>query len=173
MNWRGLGITISLLALGMLSSASGSSSGIAVTSPAFSAGAEIPGKYTCNGQSISPELRISGTPGATKTLALIMEDPDAPGGLFTHWLVWNIPATTIKLAENGVPAGAVQGLNDFSKRGYGAPCPPSGTHRYVFKIFAIDQSIDLKAGARRAELESAIKGHILAQGELMGRYTHK
>jgi Raf kinase inhibitor-like YbhB/YbcL family protein len=102
-----------------------------------------------------------------------MEDPDAPGGLFTHWLVWNIPPQTTKLAENSVPSGAVQGRNDFSRHGYGAPCPPSGTHRYVFKIFALDQPIELKPGARRAEVEAAIKSHILAQGELMGRCTHK
>jgi Raf kinase inhibitor-like YbhB/YbcL family protein len=102
-----------------------------------------------------------------------MEDPDAPGGLFTHWLVWNIPPQTTKIAENSVPPGAVQGTNDFSRRGYGAPCPPSGTHRYVFKIFALDQLIGSKAGARRSEVEAAIKGHILAQGELMGRSTHK
>jgi Raf kinase inhibitor-like YbhB/YbcL family protein len=163
----------SFVTLTALISAHGSISAIVVTSPAFSAGAEIAVKYTCNGQSVSPELRISGTPPAAKSLALIMEDPDAPGGLFTHWLLWNIPPQTTKLAENSVPPGALQGTNDFSRRDYGAPCPPSGTHRYVFKIFALDQPIELKAGARRAEVEAAMKGHILAQGELMGRYTHK
>ena len=173
MNWREMGIMMSVVTLSALTSTSGSISGITISSPAFLAGAEIPAKYTCDGQSISPEIRISGTPLAAKSLALIMEDPDAPGGLFTHWLVWNIPPQTTKLAENSVPSGAIQGTNDFSRRGYGAPCPPSGTHRYVFKIFALDQPIELKPGARRPEVEAAIKSHIQAQGELMGRYTHK
>ncbi|PYI92109.1 MAG: YbhB/YbcL family Raf kinase inhibitor-like protein, partial [Verrucomicrobia bacterium] len=94
-------------------------------------------KFTCNGQSTSPELRISGTPPGAKSLALIADDPDAPGGVFTHWLVWNIDPQTTQWAENSIPAGALQGTNDFSKKGYGPPCPPSGTHRYVFKIFAV------------------------------------
>ncbi len=144
-----------------------------ITSPAFSAGAEIPAKFTCNGQSTSPELRIRGTPPGAKSLALIAEDPDAPSGVFTHWLVWNIDPQTTRWGENSVPAGALQGTNDFSKKGYGPPCPPSGTHRYVFKIFALDRPLELKVGAHRADVEGAMRGHILAQGELIGRYTHK
>jgi Raf kinase inhibitor-like YbhB/YbcL family protein len=144
-----------------------------ITSPAFSAGGEIPAKFTCNGQSTSPELRITGTPPGAKSLVLIADDPDAPGGVFTHWLVWNINPQTTRWAENSVPAGALQGMNDFSKKGYGPPCPPSGTHRYIFKIFALDRPLELKAGARRADVEDAIRGHILAQGELIGLYTHK
>ena len=156
-----------------MSSATGSPSQMTITSPAFSAGGEIPAKFTCNGQSTSPELRISGTPPGAKSLVLIADDPDAPGGVFTHWLVWNIDPQTTRWAENSLPAGALQGTNDFSKKGYGPPCPPSGTHRYIFKIFALDRPLELKAGARRADVEGGMRGHILAQGELIGRYTHK
>jgi len=144
-----------------------------VTSPAFSGGGEIPAKFTCNGQGSSPELRISGTPPGAKSLVLIADDPDAPGGVFTHWLVWNIDPQTTRLGENSVPAGALEGTNDFSKRSYGPPCPPSGTHRYIFKIFALDRPLELKAGARRADVDAAMRGHVLTQGELIGRYTHK
>jgi len=144
-----------------------------VTSPAFSGGGEIPAKFTCNGQGSSPELRISGTPPEAKSLVLIADDPDAPGGVFTHWLVWNIDPQTTRLGENSVPAGALEGTNDFSKRSYGPPCPPSGTHRYIFKIFALDRPLELKAGARRADVDAAMRGHVLTQGELIGRYTHK
>jgi Raf kinase inhibitor-like protein, YbhB/YbcL family len=162
-----------VLVLGTMSSVASSVSAITISSPAFSPGAEIPAKYTCNGQSLSPELRISDAPPAAKSIALVVEDPDAPSGLFTHWLVWNISPQTAKFAENGAPADALQGTNDFSKRGYGAPCPPSGTHRYIFKVFALDQPLELKAGARRTQFDSAIKGHVIAQAELVGRYGHK
>lgn len=155
-----------------MSSVTGSIFAITISSPAFSQGGEIPAKYTCNGQSVSPELRISGAPSTAKSLALVVEDPDAPSGLFTHWLVWNISLQTTNFPENGVPAGSLQGSNDFSKRGYGAPCPPSGTHHYIFRVFALDQPIELKAGARRAQFDAAVKGHIVAQAELTGRYGH-
>ncbi len=172
-NRRDIGFAASLIILLLVNSATGSPSQMTITSPAFSAGAEIPAKFTCNGQSTSPELRISGTPPGAKSLALIAEDPDAPSGVFTHWLVWNIDPQTTRWGENSVPAGALQGTNDFSKKGYGPPCPPSGTHRYVFKIFALDRPLELKVGAHRADVEGAMRGHILAQGELIGRYTHK
>ncbi len=172
-NRRDIGFAASLIILLLVNSATGSPSQMTITSPAFSAGAEIPAKFTCNGQSTSPELRIRGTPPGAKSLALIAEDPDAPSGVFTHWLVWNIDPQTTRWGENSVPAGALQGTNDFSKKGYGPPCPPSGTHRYVFKIFALDRPLELKVGAHRADVEGAMRGHILAQGELIGRYTHK
>ena len=152
-NRRDIGFAASLIILLLVNSATGSPSQMTITSPAFSAGAEIPAKFTCNGQSTSPELRISGTPPGAKSLALIAEDPDAPSGVFTHWLVWNIDPQTTRWGENSVPAGALQGTNDFSKKGYGPPCPPSGTHRYVFKIFALDRTLDLKPGARRPDME--------------------
>jgi Raf kinase inhibitor-like YbhB/YbcL family protein len=148
-------------------------SSISVTTPAFQAGGDIPAKFTCNGANANPELKINGVPKEAKSLVLIVDDPDAPRGLFTHWIVWNIDPKTTDIGENSAPAGGVQGTNDFGKRNYGSPCPPSGTHRYFFKIFALDTKLDLKPSARRAELDSAMHGHTLAQGELMARYSHK
>jgi len=148
-------------------------SSISVTTPAFQAGGDIPAKFTCNGANANPELKINGVPNEAKSLVLIVDDPDAPRGLFTHWIVWNIDPKTTDIGENSAPAGGVQGTNDFGKRNYGGPCPPSGTHRYFFKIFALDAKVDLKPSARRAELDAAMRGHILAQGELMARYSHK
>ena len=145
---------------------------VALSSPAFKAGEEMPDRFTCNGANVSPPLRISGTPASAKSLALIVEDPDAPGGLFTHWIVWNIAPTTTEIAEKNVPAGATQGINDFGQPSYGGPCPPSGTHRYFFRLIALDRTVDLKSGARRRELDKAIAGHVLARGELMARSSH-
>ncbi|HJT45699.1 MAG TPA: YbhB/YbcL family Raf kinase inhibitor-like protein, partial [Chthoniobacterales bacterium] len=108
-----------------------------------------------------------------KSLALIVDDPDAPGGLFTHWLVWNIDPKTSEIGEGSSPRGGVQGSNDFGETGYGGPQPPSGTHRYYFKIFALDAILDLKPGAKRHDLDAAMKNHVLAQGQLMGRYSKK
>jgi Raf kinase inhibitor-like YbhB/YbcL family protein len=148
-------------------------SSISVTTPAFQAGGDIPAKFTCNGANINPELKINGTPNEAKSLVLIVDDPDAPHGLFTHWILWNIDPKTTNIGENSAPVGGIQGTNDFGKRNYGGPCPPSGTHRYFFKIFALDTKLDLKPSARRAELDAAMRSHTLAQGELMGRYSHK
>ena len=143
-----------------------------ITSPAFAEGANIPVKFTCDGSDTSPPLKIDGAPAEAKTLVLIIDDPDAPSGLFTHWLVWNIDPKTQSLAEAN-SAGGVEGKNDFGKTGYGGPCPPSGTHRYYFRIFALDEQLSLKPGARRKEIDAAMKGHVIAQGELMGRYARK
>ena len=143
-----------------------------ITSSAFQEGGNIPSKFTCDGGNASPPLQITGVPSEAKTLVLIADDPDAPGGLFTHWLVWNIPAQTNSIAEGSVPKG-VHGTNDFGKSGYGAPCPPSGTHRYYFRVFALDRELTLPAGAKRSQLDGAMKGHVVAQGELMGRYARK
>lgn len=148
-------------------------SSISVTTPAFQAGGDIPAKFTCNGANVNPDLKINGAPNEAKSLVLIVDDPDAPHGLFTHWIVWNIDPKTANIGENSAPVGGIQGTNDFGKRNYGGPCPPSGTHRYFFKIFALDTKLDLKPSARRAELDAAMHGHTLAQGELMGRYSHK
>src|SRR5437870_7777103 len=144
-----------------------------ISSPAFQEGGTIPEKFSKNGQNVSPELRIEGVPAEAKSLALIVDDPDAPSGLFTHWLVWNIDAKTTDIAENSAPAKGVQGKNDFGKSGYGGPCPPLGMHRYYFKIFALDRELDLPAGSKRAQLDVAIRGHVIAQGELMGRYSRQ
>ena len=148
-------------------------SSISITSSSFQAGGDIPAKFTCDGTNVSPALQIGGVPNEAKSLVLIVDDPDAPRGLFTHWIVWNIDPKTTRVAENSAPTAGVQGTNDFGKRNYGGPCPPSGTHRYFFKIFALDTKLELKPNARRAELDAAMRGHVLAQGELMGRYSHK
>jgi len=143
-----------------------------IASSAFQEAASIPSKFTCDGPDASPPLRISDVPSGAKSLVLIVDDPDAPGGLFTHWIVWNIPPQTGSIAEGSSPKG-VQGTNDFGKSGYGGPCPPAGTHRYYFRIFALDRELDLPFGARRAQIDDAIKGHVIAQGDLMGRYSRK
>jgi len=139
-----------------------------ITSPAFEHNQMIPAKYTCQGEDIAPPLAISDWPEATKSLALINDDPDAPGGTWNHWIVWNItPAGAI--GENTVPG--VQGKNSWGRNDYGGPCPPGGTHRYFFKLTALDTELDLKEGASKDELERAMKGHILAEAELIGLYA--
>ena len=144
-----------------------------IINPAFEDGGTIPERFSKNGQNVSPELRIQGTPAEAKSLALIVDDPDAPVGLFTHWLVWNIDPQITDIAEGSAPAGAVQGKNDFGEIGYGGPQQPSGTHRYYFKVFALDRTLDLKTGAKRKEVDAAMKGHVITQGQLMGRYSKK
>jgi Raf kinase inhibitor-like YbhB/YbcL family protein len=144
-----------------------------ISSPAFQEGGTIPEKFSKNDQNVNPALRIDGVPAEAKSLVLIVDDPDAPVGLFTHWLVWNIDPKTTEIAEKSVPKGALQGTNDFPGSGYDGPQPPSGTHRYYFKIFALDRMLDLKSGAKRREVDAAMRGHVVAQGELMGRYSKK
>jgi Raf kinase inhibitor-like YbhB/YbcL family protein len=163
---------IAIAALAITSFAAGGAT-MKITSSAFQEGGNIPDKFSKNGENINPALRIEGAPAEAKSLLLIMDDPDAPVGLFTHWLVWNIDPNTTEIAENSVPKGAVQGTNDYPNLGYGGPQPPSGTHRYYFKVFALDQTLDLKSGAKRAEVDAAMRGHVIAQGQLMGRYSHK
>ena len=141
-----------------------------IISPAFKNGANIPAKFSRQGGNSSPPLQIAGAPANAKTLVLIVDDPDAPTGLFTHWLIWNIDPKTSSIAEHSAPKGAVEGTNDFPSVGYGGPQPPSGTHRYYFKIFALDQTLNIPAGVKRRELDEAMKGHVIAQAELMGRY---
>ncbi len=143
-----------------------------ITTSAFQEGGNIPSKFSCDGADTSPPLQIADVPSGAKSLVLIVDDPDAPSGLFTHWTVWNIPPQTSSIAEGSTPNG-VQGTSDFGKSGYGGPCPPSGTHRYYFKIFALDRELDLPSGAKRGQLDAAMKGHAIAQGELMGRYSRK
>ena len=151
---------------------------IKITSSAFGEGAMIPARYTCDGADISPPLQWDAVPEGTKTIALICDDPDAPMGTWVHWVLFNLPAETKQLAEN-IPAdetladGARQGITDFGKIGYGGPCPPSGTHRYFFKIYALNTEIELPAGADKAQLLKAIQEHILGQGQLMGRYSRQ
>ena len=141
-----------------------------ITSSAFQVGGTIPSKFTCDGADVNPALRFEGAPAGVKGLVLIVDDPDAPSGLFTHWLVWNIDPKATEIAERSAPTG-MQGKNDFDKAGYGGPCPPSGTHRYYFKIFALDSDLALAAGSKRSQLDAAMRGHVIAQGEMMGRYS--
>jgi Raf kinase inhibitor-like YbhB/YbcL family protein len=144
---------------------------IGISSPAFSAGAAIPAKYTCDARDMSPPLIIGAVPAGTRSLALIMDDPDAPGGTWVHWVVWNVPPETREFPENVLPAGAKQGRNSWNRNGYGGPCPPSGTHRYVFKLYALDTTLNLSSSAGKAELERAVQGHLLASGQYMGTYA--
>jgi Raf kinase inhibitor-like YbhB/YbcL family protein len=148
-----------------------------LTTSAFANGSTIPKQFTCSGADISPALTWSGAPDGTKSFALIVDDPDAPVGTWTHWVAWNLPASVHSLPENTVKAeqlhdGTLQGRNDFRKIGYGGPCPPPGKpHRYFFKLYALDAKLTLKAGATKAELEQAMNGHILAQAEVMGKFA--
>jgi len=143
-----------------------------LTSPAFANGGNIPAKYTCDGQDISPPLKISDVPQGTKSLALIMDDPDAPMGTFIHWVMWNIPPDTTEIKE-GVAPKCVQGVTDFGRMGYGGPCPPSGTHTYRFELVALDQEISLPEGYDLKQLRRAIERHIITRVVLTGSYRRR
>jgi Raf kinase inhibitor-like YbhB/YbcL family protein len=150
---------------------------IQLTSTAFAEEESIPRQYTCDGDDLSPPLAWSNTPDGTQSLALIVDDPDAPGKTWVHWVIYAITPDTTGL-EAGVPAdetldsGARQGVNDFRRSGYGGPCPPGGSsHRYFFKLYALDAVLDLAPGASKNELERAMQGHVLAEGRLMGTYA--
>ncbi len=141
-----------------------------LTSPAFENGGMIPARYSCDGDDVSPPLRISGVPEGARALVLIMDDPDAPMGTFDHWLVWNIPADTTEIAEGTEPEG-VPGRTDFGNTHYGGPCPPGGTHTYRFRLYALDRELDLPKGARKKKLLQAMEGHVLAEAVLRGKYS--
>jgi Raf kinase inhibitor-like YbhB/YbcL family protein len=141
-----------------------------IKSSAFEHNGLIPRKYTCDGEDVNPPLTIEGIPEGTQSLVLIIDDPDAPMGTWDHWVVWNIPPMK-EIKENTVPG--VEGMNDFRRHSYGGPCPPGGTHRYVFKIYALDAKFNLNANSRKKDLEKAMQGHVLAKGELVGRYSRK
>jgi Raf kinase inhibitor-like YbhB/YbcL family protein len=149
-----------------------------VTTTAFRSGGPIPKKFTCDGQDLSPALSWTEPPNRTKTLALIVDDPDAPAGTWVHWVLYDLPLETRKLPEGvqkdpELPDGARQGRNDFGKIGYNGPCPPRGAgHRYFFKLYAMDSKTALAPGATKSEVERAMKGHILAHAELVGRFQH-
>ncbi|HOB26711.1 MAG TPA: YbhB/YbcL family Raf kinase inhibitor-like protein [Bacteroidales bacterium] len=152
------------------------STNIIVKSDSFSDGGMIPAKYTCDGANISPQLSWDNAPKDTKSFVLICEDPDAPMGTFTHWILYDIPADVHELPENlpkdkVLPNGAKQGIADFKKIGYGGPCPPSGTHRYYFKLYSLDTLLNLEPGLKKEDILKAMNGHILAQGQIMGKYT--
>lgn len=151
---------------------------IKVESTAFKEGEVIPRKYTCDGADISPPLSWSGIPEGAKSIALISDDPDAPVGTWVHWVIYNLPPNTAGLPEK-VPSertlsnGAKQGISDFRRIGYGGPCPPGGTHRYFFKVYALDTMLDLEPGATKKQLLKTMEGHVLAEGELMGKYKRQ
>ncbi len=150
--------------------------GLSVSSPAFMAGQPIPSRYSCKGEDVSPPLTWSGAPPQTRAFALIMDDPDAPMGTWVHWVIFNIPAGASGLAEalpreGRLSDGSLQGRNSWGRIGYNGPCPPSGTHRYFFKLYALDTALTLPAGADKGQLLSAMQGHILAQGEWMGTFS--
>jgi Raf kinase inhibitor-like YbhB/YbcL family protein len=143
---------------------------VQITSTAFNEGGYIPPLYTCDDQNVSPPLAWTGIPTSTISLAIIMDDPDAPAGTWVHWVLYNLPPDTTSL-EQGMTGLGMDGKNDFNRLGYGGPCPPRGSnHRYFIKIYALDVKLDLKSGATKNQLESSMRGHILAQGQLMGRY---
>ncbi len=138
--------------------------------PFFENGGFIPTKYSCEGEDVSPPLEISGIPDGTKSLVLIVDDPDAPVGTFVHWLVWDIKPEN-KIDENSVPPGSFQGKNDFGRNDYGGPCPPSGTHRYYFKLYALDRFLNLAEGSSKEDLEEAIEGCVIESSVLVGRFS--
>ncbi len=139
---------------------------------------KIPQHYTCDGDNVSPPLEWGDVPEGTQSLALIAEDPDAPGGTFTHWVLYNMPATLRRLPEDVrrdeiLPNGTYQGINSFQRIGYGGPCPPGGTHRYYFRLYALDAKLELPPGVGKEMLLEAMEGHILAQTEVMGHYSRQ
>ena len=151
---------------------------ISVSSSAFQEGGMIPAKYTCDGDDLSPPLQWADVPEGARSIALICDDPDAPMGTWVHWVMWNVPPSVGDLAEGvppkpELPDGSRQGISDFGRPGYGGPCPPSGTHRYYFTIYALDATLDLPASARKADLVKAMKGHVVAEGQLMARYRRQ
>lgn len=163
-------------ALGPAQGRATSPSGFRMESAAFKEGAGIPVRFTCEGEDISPGLAWSGTPAATRSFVLIVEDPDAPGGVWTHWVVYNLPAQTKAMDENQpkeaqLPNGGLQGSSSFGRVGYGGPCPPPGpAHRYFFKLYALDTVLPLEPGAGKQQVIDAMKGHVLGQAQLMGRF---
>jgi len=144
--------------------------GVKLTSPVFENNSPLPPRYTCDGENINPPLTIKNVPRGAKSLALIFDDQDAPRGSYVHWIVWNIDPETKDIKENSAPENAVEGTNDFKKRNYGGPCPPTRAHRYVFKLYALDIRLNLESRSTKAVLEKAMKGHILAQAQLLTSY---
>src|SRR5262249_3359222 len=176
------GASVVLAALSLLAACGGeptqppsAGASLALTSGAFAANGPIPKRHTCDGENISPPLAWRDTPGKTAAFALIMDDPDAPSGTFTHWLLFNLPATTRSLPE-AVPTterldgGALQGKNGAGRIGYTGPCPPSGTHHYHFSLYALDAALSLGAGASKQQVLDALKSHTLGQGQIIGTY---
>jgi Raf kinase inhibitor-like YbhB/YbcL family protein len=175
-SWLFAAIATMLLTTGSLMAPPTTQKKMALSSSAFKDGQPIPADYTCDGKNISPQLNWSGAPGNTQSFLLIVDDPDAPSGVWTHWILFNLPSDTSELVEDFAksPSTAKQGTNDFKRSGYDGPCPPAGkTHRYFFRIFALDTTLNLSPGATRKEVDAAMAKHVLAMGQLMGTYQRK
>ena len=167
-------IALSALGLGLAQAQSPfDSASLKVSSRAFPPGGKIPKKYTCDSSNISPPLHIDNVPKAARSVVLIVDDLDAPGGTWTHWVLWNINPKATEIWENSVPQGAVEGTSDFGNTKYGGPCPPAGVHRYYFKACALDIILSLPSSAKKAAVEKAMAGHIVAKGSLMGTYSRE
>ena len=163
-------LLVALLALAAPGAPVAAAGAFRISSPLFADRGEIPPRYTCDGGDENPPLSIENVPPNARSLALIVDDPDAPRGTWVHWVVWGIDPKARGIREGVLPGGAVQGTNDFGNRRYGGPCPPSGRHRYFFKLYALDEAVDPGAGATKARLEQAMKGHILGKATLVGLY---
>lgn len=144
-----------------------------ISSSAFENNKKIPSIYTCDGSNINPPLQFEGVPQNAKSLALIVDDPDAPMGTWVHWILFNLSPDVTGIDENSIPKDAIEGITSFGKKGYGGPCPPSGTHRYFFKLYAFDSSLDLSEKATKEDLKKAMQDHILAQAEFIGLYARR
>ncbi|HVP78643.1 MAG TPA: YbhB/YbcL family Raf kinase inhibitor-like protein [Thermodesulfobacteriota bacterium] len=144
--------------------------GLKLSCPAFENGAKIPKKYTCDGANVNPPLTIENVPSDTKSLALVFDDIEAPRGSYVHWILWNLAPDVKEIKEDSVPEGVVQGLNDFKKPNYGGPCPPGRTHKYVFKIYALDTLLNLNPKSTKKDLEKLMEGHVLSRAQLTGLY---
>jgi len=166
--WR-LGWCVVILAASRVEAADA----FAISSPDFANGRIIPQKYSYHGGNVAPELRMAHVPANTKSLVLIVDDPDAPSGLWTHWTVWNIPVPTYALYADKLPAGAVQGKNSFGHVGYDGPAPPNGTHRYFFRLYALNTVLSLPEGSSREALDAAMVRHVIGHAELFGTYSQK
>jgi Raf kinase inhibitor-like YbhB/YbcL family protein len=174
--FMGAAVAMMLATTGSLMAPPNAQKKMSLSSSAFKDGQPIPADYTCDGKNTSPPLNWSGAPSETKSLLLIVDDPDAPGGVWTHWILWNISTDTSELTEDFTksPSTGKQGTNDFKKPGYAGPCPPAGkAHRYFFRIFALDTTLNVPAGATRKEVDAAMAKHVLAMGQLMGTYQRK
>lgn len=161
------GIILSFCIVGVAQSGKRKEAEMELTSKEFRHNQSIPAKFTCQGDDVNPELIIGGIPKEAKSLALIVDDPDAPMGMWVHWVVYDIPVIS-QIEEDNIPG--TQGINDFGRKDYGGPCPPSGTHRYFFKIYALGKKLNLGEGVSKKELEKAMQGHILDKAELIGLY---
>ncbi len=142
-------------------------------SPAFNNNGSIPSKYTCDGENVSPPLKISEVPADAKSLVLIVDDPDAPAGDWVHWTIFNMDPATSEIAEGTAPLGAAQGMTDFGSNGYGGPCPPSGVHHYQFKLYALDSTLNIPASSKKRDIEKAMNAHVLGQAVLVGLFQRR